>query len=95
LKSMKVNFNIFRGQHNHHILTSFNNSGEFQRLEWGTDSHLQHLQSELKIFFKMNGIKFCWRRFKTCMSPFQERLWQYWRQKVVQRHINTECVQYL
>jgi hypothetical protein len=33
LKSMKVNFSIFPGQHNH----------LFWRLEWGTDSHLQHL----------------------------------------------------
>jgi hypothetical protein len=33
LKSMKVNFSIFPGLHNH----------LFWRLVWGTDSHLQHL----------------------------------------------------
>jgi hypothetical protein len=42
-KSMKVNFNNFPGQHNHHIWTSLNHSGQFWRLEWGTDSHLKHL----------------------------------------------------
>jgi hypothetical protein len=36
LKSMKVN--IFRAQHDHQISTSLNHSGEFSRLEWGTDS---------------------------------------------------------
>jgi hypothetical protein len=41
LKSMKVNFSIFRGQHNYQIWTSLNHSGEFWRLEWVTDSHLQ------------------------------------------------------
>jgi hypothetical protein len=46
LKSMKVNFNIFPGQQNHQISA-----------EWGTYSHLQHLQSNLKIFFKKIGIK--------------------------------------
>jgi hypothetical protein len=43
LKNMKVNFNIFHGQHSHQIWTSQNNSDWFWRLEWGTDSHLQHL----------------------------------------------------
>jgi hypothetical protein len=28
--------------------------------------------------------------FKTCMSPFEEGLLLYWRQKVVQHHINKE-----
>jgi hypothetical protein len=56
LKSMKVNFNIFPCQHNHQILTSLNHSGQFWRLEWETDSHLQHVQGNLKKFFK-NGIK--------------------------------------
>jgi hypothetical protein len=37
LKSMKVNSNIFAGQHNHQIRTSLKNSGKFWRLEWGTD----------------------------------------------------------
>jgi hypothetical protein len=43
LKNIKVNFSIIRGQHNHQIWTSLNRSGQFLRLEWGTDSHLQHL----------------------------------------------------
>jgi hypothetical protein len=43
LKSMKVNFNIFPNQHSHQIGTSLNHSGQFWRLEWGTDVHLQHL----------------------------------------------------
>jgi hypothetical protein len=43
LKSMKVNFDIFPGQDNHHIWTSLNHSGQFWRLEWATDSNLQHL----------------------------------------------------
>jgi hypothetical protein len=43
LKSMKLNFNIFPGQHNHHSWTSLNYSGKFFRPDWGTDSHLQHL----------------------------------------------------
>jgi hypothetical protein len=42
-KSMKVNFNIFPGQHYHQIWTALNHSGQFWRLEWGTDSHLQLL----------------------------------------------------
>jgi hypothetical protein len=33
LKSMKVNFNIFPGQHNHQIWTSLNHSGQLWRLE--------------------------------------------------------------
>jgi hypothetical protein len=43
LKSTKVNFNIFPGQHNHQIWTSFNLSGQLRRPEWGTNSHLQHI----------------------------------------------------
>jgi hypothetical protein len=43
LKSMKVNFSIFPGQHYHHIWTSLNHSGQFWRVEWGSDNHLQHL----------------------------------------------------
>jgi hypothetical protein len=74
LKSMKVNFNIFPGQHNHQIWTWLNHSGQFWRLEWGIDSHLQHLWSNLKMFFNEIGIKFRYRLFKTCMSPFQEEL---------------------
>jgi hypothetical protein len=38
----KVNFNIFAGQQKHRIWTSVNHSGQFWRLEWRTDSHLQH-----------------------------------------------------
>jgi hypothetical protein len=52
LKNMKVNCNIFPGQHNHQIWTSLNHSGQLWRLEWGTDSHLQHLKSNLNMFFK-------------------------------------------
>jgi hypothetical protein len=58
LKSMKVNFNIFPGQHNHTSL-SLNYSGQFWRLEWATDFYLQNLHSNLKMFLKKNGIKFC------------------------------------
>jgi hypothetical protein len=43
LKSIKMNFIIFPGQYNHHTWTSLNHSGQFWRLQWGTDSHLQHL----------------------------------------------------
>jgi hypothetical protein len=43
LKIMKVNFNIFPGQHNHQIWTSLNHSGHVWRLEWGTDSHFEYL----------------------------------------------------
>jgi hypothetical protein len=32
--------------------------GQFWKLERGSDSHIQHLESNLKIFFKNNGIKF-------------------------------------
>jgi hypothetical protein len=42
LTSMTVNF-IFLGQHNHQVWTSLYHSDQFWRLEWGTDSHLQHL----------------------------------------------------
>jgi hypothetical protein len=38
-----VNFNIFPGQNNHQIWTSLNHSGQFRRLDWGTDSHVQYL----------------------------------------------------
>jgi hypothetical protein len=33
LKSMTVNFNIFPGQHNHHVCTSMNHCGQFRRLK--------------------------------------------------------------
>jgi hypothetical protein len=89
LKSMKVNI-IFPGQHNHQTWTSLNHSGQFWRLEWGTDSHLQHLWSKFTMFFKTNGIKFRYRQFKTCTNSFREGLQLYWRQKVVQYHINKE-----
>jgi hypothetical protein len=58
LKSMKVNFNIFPGQHNYQVWTPLNHSGHFWGQEWGLDSHLQYLQSDLKMFFKKNGMKF-------------------------------------
>jgi hypothetical protein len=48
LKSMKVNFNIFPGQHNHQIWASLNHCYQFRRLEWGPDSHLQHLEDVLQ-----------------------------------------------
>jgi hypothetical protein len=38
------------------IWTPLKHSGQVWRLEWGTDSHLQHLSSSLKMFFKKNGI---------------------------------------
>jgi hypothetical protein len=43
LKSIKVNSNVFPDQPNHQIWTSLNHSGQLWRVEWGTDSHLQHL----------------------------------------------------
>jgi hypothetical protein len=43
LKSMKVNFSIFPGQHSNQIWTSLNHSGQFWGLEWGRGSHLQFL----------------------------------------------------
>jgi hypothetical protein len=42
LKSIKVNI-IFPGQHYPQIWISLNYSGQFWRLECGTDSHLKHL----------------------------------------------------
>jgi hypothetical protein len=57
LKIMKVNFSIFPGQQSHQIWTLWNHCGQFWRLNWGIDSHLQHLQSNLKPVFKKNGIK--------------------------------------
>jgi hypothetical protein len=68
LKSMNVNFNIFPGQHNHHIRTPLNQYGQLWSLEWETDFHLQHLLSNLKVFFKKNYIKFRYRLFKTCTN---------------------------
>jgi hypothetical protein len=35
---MKVNFSIFPGQHSHQILKSLDHSGQFSRLQRGTDS---------------------------------------------------------
>jgi hypothetical protein len=55
LKNMKMT--IFPDQHSRRIWASSNLSGQFWRLEWGTDSLLQHLWSNLKMFFK-NRIKF-------------------------------------
>jgi hypothetical protein len=43
--------------------------------EWGTDSHLQHLWSNLKMFFKKNGIKFA----RDCSKGLR----LYWRQRGV------------
>jgi hypothetical protein len=62
----------------------------------GHEGELQHLPcpaqsldfKNLKMFFKKNGIQFRYGLFKTWTSPFQERLRMYWRQKVVQHHIN-------
>jgi hypothetical protein len=42
-KNTEVNFTTFPVQHNHQISTSLNHCGQFWRLEWGTDSQLQHL----------------------------------------------------
>jgi hypothetical protein len=89
LKSMKVSF-IFPGQHNRQISILLNNSGLFWWLEWGRDPHLQHPRSNLKMFFEKNGVKFHYRLFETCMSPFQEGLQLYWRRQVVEHHINKE-----
>jgi hypothetical protein len=58
LKSMMANSDIFPGQHTHQIRTSLNHSGQFWRLDWGTDSHLQHLYRNLKMVFKINCTKF-------------------------------------
>jgi hypothetical protein len=43
LKCMKVNFSNFPDQHNRQIWTILNHSGQFWRLKWITDSHLQLL----------------------------------------------------
>jgi hypothetical protein len=43
LNSIKMNFNNFPAQQNHQIWTSLNHCGQFWRLEWGTDPHLQYL----------------------------------------------------
>jgi hypothetical protein len=39
---------------------------------------------------KRNGIKFSCRLLKTCKSLFPEELWLYWRQNMVQHHIDKE-----
>jgi hypothetical protein len=57
LKSMKVNFSIFPGQHSHQISTILNHSGQFWRLERGKDVHFQQLCRNLKMFFEKNGVK--------------------------------------
>jgi hypothetical protein len=49
-----VNLSIFPGQHNHHIWTPLKHSDQIWRPEWKTDSHLQHLWSNLKMLFKKN-----------------------------------------
>jgi hypothetical protein len=87
---MNVNFNIFPGQHNHKIWTSLNGSDQFWRLEGRTDSHLQHLWSNFKMFLKKNDIKFHYRLIQTCTSQFIEGLRLYWGRNVAQRHINKE-----
>jgi hypothetical protein len=43
MKTTEANFNIFPDQHNHQIWTSLDYSGQFWRLEWGSDSQLQRL----------------------------------------------------
>jgi hypothetical protein len=43
LKNFEMNVNIFLSQYNHQIWTSLDHCGQFWRLEWGTDSHLQYL----------------------------------------------------
>jgi hypothetical protein len=43
LQSIKVNLNIFPGQHSHQIWTSINHSGHFSGPVWGTGSNLQLL----------------------------------------------------
>jgi hypothetical protein len=49
---------FFPDQHNHRTWISLKHSVQFWRLEWGADSHLQHLYSNLVMFFKKNGLKF-------------------------------------
>jgi hypothetical protein len=44
----------------------------------------------LKMFFKQNSIKFRYRLFNTCTNLLQEGLRLYWRQDVIQHHVNKE-----
>jgi hypothetical protein len=39
------------------------------------------------MFFTKNDIKFYYKLLTTCMSPFQDGLRLYWKQKVIQHHI--------
>jgi hypothetical protein len=49
---MKVNFNIFPGQHNHHILTSLNHSGQFWRVRVRNRFPLPASLEKLEYFLK-------------------------------------------
>jgi hypothetical protein len=58
LKSMKVNFNIFPGQHNHQMWTSLNHSGQLRKLEWeqipiSNISKATWRRSSRRILYKM------------------------------------------
>jgi hypothetical protein len=46
---VKVDFNMFSGQHIRQIWTLLNHLGQFERLHRGTDSNPQNIQSNLKI----------------------------------------------
>jgi hypothetical protein len=89
LISRKVKYNIFLGLHNNQIWTSMDRCGQLWPLEWERGFHLQPLWNNLKVFM-INGMKFRYRLFKICKSPFQEGIRLYFRQKLVQHHINKE-----
>jgi hypothetical protein len=48
------------------------------------------LLKKLEDVLHQNCLKIRRRLFKTCTSPFQEGLQQYWRQQLVQHHTNKE-----
>jgi hypothetical protein len=74
LKSMKVNFNIFPGQHNLRVWTSLYHSGRFWRLEWGTDCHPRHLYRNMNMFYRKIRIKFRWRLSKNLYESISGRI---------------------
>jgi hypothetical protein len=80
LKSMKVNFNIYPGQHNHRIWTSLNHSGQFWRLRvrnrFPPPTSLKQFEDVLQEEW-----------YKIALETVQNL---YWKQQVVQHHINKE-----
>jgi hypothetical protein len=86
LKSMKVNFSIYLGQHNHQIWTSLNHSGQFWRLEWGTDSNLHHHEHILQEEWYKIPLETVLNLYKS----IPRRIAAVLKIKMAQNHINKE-----